>query len=1372
MAVPIWIRQSLGFLFTKQRRSRGAGHQPTRLHFEVLEERVNPGGLSGINIYVANAALFSSTTPGSTTTWTPGANFAGFSTVNSLTFGTNAFTDLQAALNKAASDYTSSGVADTIDVAPGSLASNGSDNYDIAKPVNIFGASAGAANPDVFANYNANAANTTILTAPTTTAGTYNDIFRVLASNVQIQGFVLEGNHTGDDGISNFDDGGTTVQVNTETITQNLVRNFNGSGIYLDDAPAANQGSPDPNAISTGTVISANYVANNGNTSGNFDQPGIGLFDNFFANITGNTVVVPQNTTSNPVVEGITVKSFNASGVPGTYTMTISGNTVTVGQASAGFFINNIYQSPVTVNLSGNTVQAAVGVTEIPSGNTWGFSIKSISDTAVVNESGDTIGTTGGQFAHGIDVWNTGATNVTLQPTQIGGGAALSPIIGINLTNNDPFYGLSSTPNSAAITGGNVFGVNAGLQADGVANLSVSNTHLNGIAAISAVSLTGTATLTGVSVHGSGTSSMGFATGPTALLVSSLPDGIPNGPTSKNNVVITGTSLQFNTDQTINYSTLAALTVTGDDGPDTFVVTPSPTGATLINAYGNTPNANPVVDSLILVESGLSSPAINDTSGPGNPAAGNLTSTSFTVNNPGVFWKRMNVTVATAPVFTSPDHFTVSNGPGGGGTFTVTATGNPNPTLGETGAPPTGVTFDPTTGLLTVASTTATGVYTLHFTATNVAGTANQTFTLTVTSSVGITGPSSSIIIVGYSGSLTVTGTGTPAPVLTMSSAPGLPPGFTFNPASGKLSWSGILATSTVGFYNATFYATNTSGTASLPMTLEITSVPRITSASSATFGVGQGGTFTVTATGFPIAVLNHTALPAGVSFVDNGNNTGTLTVATSTAAGDYPITFTPTNIASDDVGTIPQNFTLHIVTQAPAITSVNHATYTAGTGGTFNVTATGYPTPTFTPLNPATGITLSSAGLLTVASTAAAGSYSFTITASNGIAPAATQLFSLTVLSPAAAPAFNALVGTPQAVIGTAGSITVSATGYPNPNLSYSSSPGLPSGFTFNSSSGTLSWSSSLSNSSIGIYNITFYAINSHGTATKTVVFGIEKPGGPTITSGNSLTVTHTGGGTFTVTANGSPTPTLSVAAATPLPAGATFTASTGVLNLPAGAVAVGTYLIDFVAANSQGSYVQPFTINVTNPQLLSGPANTHPNAPALTQTQLAPIVAAAIQRWVQAGITPIQAALLRSTSITIGNLKSTGELGDTAKGKIVIDATADGDGWYVDPTPLSNDGFAARPGSKQLIAKTGPAATEVDLLTVVMHEMGHILGLEDLDPKRYPDQLMTETLSVGVRRLPDQFTTETLRIGVRRQPSIAETLTVGVRRQPRSQA
>jgi hypothetical protein len=35
-------------------------------------------------------------------------------------------------------------------------------------------------------------------------------------------------------------------------------------------------------------------------------------------------------------------------------------------------------------------------------------------------------------------------------------------------------------------------------------------------------------------------------------------------------------------------------------------------------------------------------------------------------------------------------------------------------------------------------------------------------------------------------------------------------------------------------------------------------------------------------------------------------------------------------------------------------------------------------------------------------------------------------------------------------------------------------------------------------------------------------------------------------------------------------------------------------------------------------------------------------------------------------------------------------------------------------------------------------MHELGHVLGLNDVAPTTFPDDLMAETLATGVRRLP----------------------------------
>ena len=90
-----------------------------------------------------------------------------------------------------------------------------------------------------------------------------------------------------------------------------------------------------------------------------------------------------------------------------------------------------------------------------------------------------------------------------------------------------------------------------------------------------------------------------------------------------------------------------------------------------------------------------------------------------------------------APVITSASAATFTVGEAG--SFRVTATGSPAPSLGESGALPSGVTFNSSTGVLsgTPASGTS-GTYNLTFTASNgVSPDATQSFTLTLAANIG-----------------------------------------------------------------------------------------------------------------------------------------------------------------------------------------------------------------------------------------------------------------------------------------------------------------------------------------------------------------------------------------------------------------------------------------------------------------------------------------------------------------------------------------------------------------------------------------------------------------------------------------------------------
>jgi hypothetical protein len=131
------------------------------------------------------------------------------------------------------------------------------------------------------------------------------------------------------------------------------------------------------------------------------------------------------------------------------------------------------------------------------------------------------------------------------------------------------------------------------------------------------------------------------------------------------------------------------------------------------------------------------------------------------------------------------------------------------------------------------------------------------------------------------------------------------------------------------------------------------------------------------------------------------------------------------------------------------------------------------------------------------------------------------------------------------------------------------------------------------------------------------------------------------------------------------------------------------------------------------------------------LTESDLQPLVAEAVARWSAAGVEA--ASILKNVRFVIADLPGC-ELGLAAKDTITIDRDAAGHGWFVDPTPASDGEFAALGSNRSLQAVDPRAVDQIDLLTVVEHELGHIAGLSDLDA--LADDVMSGVLGIGVRR------------------------------------
>jgi uncharacterized repeat protein (TIGR01451 family) len=154
---------------------------------------------------------------------------------------------------------------------------------------------------------------------------------------------------------------------------------------------------------------------------------------------------------------------------------------------------------------------------------------------------------------------------------------------------------------------------------------------------------------------------------------------------------------------------------------------------------------------------------------------------------------------------------------------------------------------------------------------------------------------------------------------------------------------------------------------------------------------MSAGSTITYHVTGTVAA--GGTALTNTAAAVPDGGLTSDLTPADNTATD------------TDQVGT------------SPAFTSPAAAAFTTEVPGTFTVAAAGDPAPALSAAGLPPGVTFADngngTGTLAVTGAAAAGTFGVTLVAANGLAPAATQAFVLTV---------NLRLGTRLAVSGAAG--------------------------------------------------------------------------------------------------------------------------------------------------------------------------------------------------------------------------------------------------------------------------------------------------------------------------------------------------------------
>ncbi len=154
--------------------------------------------------------------------------------------------------------------------------------------------------------------------------------------------------------------------------------------------------------------------------------------------------------------------------------------------------------------------------------------------------------------------------------------------------------------------------------------------------------------------------------------------------------------------------------------------------------------------------------------------------------------------------------------------------------------------------------------------------------------------------------------------------------------------------------------------------------------------------------------------------------------------------------------------------------------------------------------------------------------------------------------------------------------------------------------------------------------------------------------------------------------------------------------------------------------------------------PQLAAGGTAQQPAGVApLTNAQLQFEVQGALGRLQAARVDPTLIARLGSIQFTVGQLAGgTLALSTPATNRVVVDASAAGYGWFVDATPGQDSEFSLTGSSLQALAGNA-ASGHMDLLTVLLHELGHFNGWTELDPVAHPDDVMALTLGTGTRRI-----------------------------------
>lgn len=235
-----------------------------------------------------------------------------------------------------------------------------------------------------------------------------------------------------------------------------------------------------------------------------------------------------------------------------------------------------------------------------------------------------------------------------------------------------------------------------------------------------------------------------------------------------------------------------------------------------------------------------------------------------------------------------------------------------------------------------------------------------------------------------------------------------------------------------------------------------------------------------------------------------------------------------------------------------------------------------------------------------------------------------------------------------------------------------------------------------------------------------------------PSLANASVQTFNLTNGLVMLSNAPGSPTTNIALVGASTFNSDINYDGNVNLGDLGVFNSAVGVTPVDPTAdINGDGAInfgdLGPFNVEFGRsrplPLMALAGENTSSPAAGVSAEQIADVIAAA----------KLLVPVAGEVRIELGDLPGA-ILAQFSAGVITLDRNAAGWGWFVDESPESSDEFDVAGNA------IAPAAIgKIDLLSVLVHELGHAAGAADVQISEHAEEFMTNLLPAGTRRLPE---------------------------------